>query len=62
MRRRRSTSCEMRVMLRFHRRFVASQEARANHPDVDDDPSLAAIEAVWGVLDVLPNKDVPNGQ
>ena len=35
------------------------EEARANHPDAIDDPSLAAIEAVWSVLGVLPTQDAP---
>lgn len=35
------------------------EEARANHPDVDDDPSLAAIEAVWSVLGKKPLQDAP---
>jgi hypothetical protein len=35
------------------------EEARANHPDAIDDPSLAAIEAVWSVLGVLPPQNAP---
>lgn len=35
------------------------EEARANHPDAIYDPSLAAIEAVWSVLGVIPLQDAP---
>ncbi len=34
-------------------------EARANHPDAIDDPSFAAVEAVWSVLGVLPPQNAP---
>lgn len=35
------------------------EEARANHPDAIYDPSLAAVEAVWSALGVIPLQDAP---
>lgn len=35
------------------------EEARANHPDAIDDPSFAAVAAVWRVLGVIPPQDAP---